>query len=127
MKMSRLARLTSANYAWSHVWSEIVELCEVRSWAELEEEVRDVVTTFALYLYCNWGVDLYLPGWLSSSEKYLGRLEICKEVLRQAGLYNAARDAGDPYYWRRYTTAGSNMERPHKKRAFLENARQDFQ
>ena len=126
MRISELARCTSATYTWSHVWSEVVELLEARSWAEILDELRDVISTAALYLHYKWGVDFYFPRRLFSAQKYLDRMDTCGKVLKEAGLYDAVRDKEDPYYWRRYTTEGSNMERPHKKRAFLENARLDM-
>lgn len=127
MKTSTLAGYTSARYTWRHVVSEMWELLTVTTWEEFREELSDVITTFALFLWCNWRWDSELPSWCSSSQKYIERLELCKEVLFREGILCEMRAEKEPYYWAKYTIKGSNLEKEYKRRAFIECARLDLQ
>lgn len=91
------------------------------------EEVKDVYTTAALLLYQNLRIlDLPLPALLSSADKYIERVDSLRNVLKEAGLYDAEREAQYGVYWGKYTQAGTNMARPEKKAAFLAAARADL-
>ena len=126
MKVSEIVAVTSASYSWVHVWQEIVELFLVTNWEECKDEFRDVVTTAALWIHLKTGADFHLPSWASSAPKYFGRLEICRGILEEEGLFDVDRSQAEPWYWAQYTTAGSNMEKAHKLEIFLANAREDL-
>lgn len=124
-RVSELAPYTSGHFRWCHVWSEVKEMAQSRSWAEVKDEIRDVVTTSALWAYFRLGMDMPLPEFLSSEEKYVGRADLCREVLMEEGLYSEARESREGPYFMRYTRGGSNLMRPHKRRAFIQEARKD--
>lgn len=126
MKISSIFPYTSKQFRCADVISEVKELLQAETKEEVVEEIRDIVTTALLLLYARTGIDVWIPSIFTSAEKYIERMKRCREVLKEEGLYDAEREAEEPFYFVKYTRAGSNLLREEKREKFRSEARKDL-
>jgi hypothetical protein len=111
------SRAFGGDVTWGHISAEIREVLEARSWAEVREEVSDVLCNAQVWFFQRTGRKFDWPMLVGdyAAKKFLDRIAVWEGIFASEGLV----------FHLRYLRKGSNYARPEKVARILEEARQD--